>query len=62
MMQAIAEGKDSSVRFFNQWNEQVKKVVPEDRLLVFEAKEGWKPLCKFLDVPVPEGDYPRLVA
>ncbi len=59
LMSAVNDGKEASVRFFNQWVEQVKRVVPEDRLLVFEAKQGWKPLCKFLDVPVPDNDYPR---
>ena len=33
----------------------------EDRLLVFDVKEGWEPLCRFLGVPVPEGvPFPRL--
>jgi hypothetical protein len=36
-------------------------VVPADKLLVFEIKEGWTPLCAFLGVPVPEGKpFPRL--
>ena len=29
------------------------------RLLVFEASEGWGPLCRFLDVAEPDEDYPR---
>ena len=32
-----------------------------DRLLVYEIREGWEPLCAFLGVPVPEGKpFPRL--
>ena len=27
---------------------------------MFEAKQGWEPLCRFLDVPVPATDYPRV--
>ena len=38
----------------------MKKVVPPNRLIVFEAKQGWEPLCKFLDLPVPEGKYPHV--
>jgi len=34
--------------------------VPADRLLVYEAKQGWDPLCKFLDVPVPDAPFPRV--
>ena len=28
------------------------------RLLVFSVDQGWEPLCKFLDVPVPSTPYP----
>jgi hypothetical protein len=29
-------------------------------LLVFEASEGWEPLCAFLDKESPDEDYPRV--
>ena len=29
-----------------------KTLVPADRLLTFDYKEGWEPLCSFLDKPV----------
>jgi hypothetical protein len=35
-------------------NEEVKKHVPPERLLVYEVKEGWKPLGEFLGVEIPE--------
>lgn len=38
---------------------EVKRTVPADRLLVFEAKQGWGPLCEFLGVPVPDEPFPR---
>jgi hypothetical protein len=28
-------------------------------LLVFEVKEGWEPLCRFLGKSVPEEAFPR---
>jgi hypothetical protein len=34
-------------------------VVPEERLLVWEVKEGWGPLCAFLGVSEPEEPFPR---
>lgn len=40
-------------------NEEVKRGVPADRLLVWEVGEGWEPLCEFLEVPVPEGPLPH---
>ena len=33
--------------------------LPPEKLLVFDAKMGWDPLCKFLSVPAPETEYPR---
>lgn len=37
----------------------VKEMVPPEKLLVMELKDGWGPLCKFLGVPAPEGSLPR---
>ncbi|MEO8742597.1 MAG: sulfotransferase, partial [Lysobacteraceae bacterium] len=38
----------------------VKAAVPPDRLLVFTVNEGWKPLCDFLGVPIPETPFPNV--
>ena len=45
---------------FNEHNAAVQKAFGPDRLLVFEASQGWEPLCKFLGVPVPAQPYPRV--
>ena len=45
---------------FVQWNDEVKASVPAERLLVFQAEDGWEPLCAFLGVPIPEVPYPRV--
>jgi hypothetical protein len=49
------EDKSFAIAVFNQHNEQVRRVVPPERLLVYEVREGWGPLCAFLGVPVPDG-------
>ncbi len=51
---------DHLIRKFNQHNEDVIRTIPKDRLLVFEAKDGWAPLCAFLGKPVPSEPYPRV--
>lgn len=43
---------------FNDWNQSVIDYVPKDRLLVYQVKEGWDPLCKFLNKPVPDISFP----
>ena len=44
---------------FSAHVDAVKATIPPEQLLVFQAKEGWEPLCNFLDVPVPDGPFPR---
>jgi len=39
---------------FEEWNQSVIDYVPKERLLVYEVKDGWAPLCKFLDAPIPD--------
>jgi hypothetical protein len=34
--------------------------VAEDRLLVYEVGEGWKPMCEFLSTKAPDKPFPRL--
>lgn len=38
---------------FHEHNHQVQSTIPAERLLVFDVREGWEPLCAFLGVPVP---------
>jgi hypothetical protein len=40
-------------------NEAVRAAIPAHQLLVYQVKEGWEPLCAFLDVPVPTDPFPR---
>jgi Sulfotransferase domain len=54
------EEKAYAIEVFERHNEEVKRRVPPDRLLVYEVKEGWGPLCEFLGVPEPEVPFPHL--
>ena len=44
--------------YFRRHNAAVRAAVPAERLLVFEAKQGWDPLCAFLGAPVPAEPFP----
>ncbi|KAJ5699840.1 hypothetical protein N7536_002853 [Penicillium majusculum] len=37
----------------------VRGMVPRDKLLEWSVEDGWEPLCKFLDKPVPDEPFPR---
>jgi hypothetical protein len=49
------EDKEYAIQVYQEHIDQVKEIVPSNQLLVFHIKEGWDPLCKFLEVPVPLG-------
>ena len=42
------------------WNREVERTVPRERLLVFNVKMGWSPLCEFLGVEVPDVAFPNM--
>ncbi|MFI0454595.1 sulfotransferase family protein [Actinomadura sp. 6N118] len=50
---------EHAMRVFREHNEAVRREVDPERLLVFEIADGWEPLCRFLDVPVPDVPFPR---
>jgi hypothetical protein len=52
--------KEFAMKVFTDFNEEVKKFVPADKLLVFEVKDGWAPLCKFLNKAVPLESFPKV--
>ncbi|KAK3682032.1 hypothetical protein LTR37_020658, partial [Vermiconidia calcicola] len=39
----------------------LEEIVPKEKLFFVDMKDGWEPLCKALDVPVPKDvPFPRL--
>ena len=54
------ENKTYATEAFEHHNEAVQRSVPPERLLVFDVKEGWEPLCDFFGVEVPDEPFPHL--
>ncbi|MDJ0922723.1 MAG: sulfotransferase [Henriciella sp.] len=54
------EDKAYAQKVWNDHISAVKTAIPPERLLVFEVKEGWAPLCDFLGDPVPDKPFPRV--
>ncbi len=44
---------------YNMHTENVLKQFSDDRILLFNAKDGWEPLCRFLNVELPEVPFPH---
>lgn len=52
--------KDFAKKFWEDHIAEIKSYVPEDKLLVYDVREGWGPLCKFLGVAEPTEPLPHL--
>jgi len=46
-------------QFYKKHNAYVQSRVPAEDLLVWKVKDGWEPLCKFLNCPIPDGPIPH---
>ena len=44
---------------YREHNALIRKVTPPDRLLEFDLRGGWKPLCTFLNKPLPDVPFPH---
>jgi hypothetical protein len=53
------EDKNYAIEVFERHNAEIRQRVPGVRLLVYNVKAGWGPLCEFLGVEVPDEPFPR---
>ena len=51
--------KQAAIAAFNRHNEEVLATVSRDRMLIYDVKNGWEPLCRFLNVPIPSTSFPK---
>lgn len=54
------DDREALIGVYNRHNDEVKRTIPRDRLLVYSVSQGWGPLCRFLGVPVPSAAFPKL--
>jgi hypothetical protein len=45
---------------YRRYNQEVIDTVDADRLLVYDVKQGWEPLCAFLGIEVPAEEFPHV--
>lgn len=46
-----------AMAYYDRVHAEVIAAVPADKLVVWQASEGWGPLCEALGLPVPEQDF-----
>ena len=61
--QTIFSGKlndeRNAIEIYEKNIAEVKASFDSGRLLVYRLGDGWQPLCRFLERPVPDAPYPR---
>lgn len=60
IFQGQFDNREFAITKFEEHIDRVKASVPPEKLLVFNVKEGWEPLCDFLEVLVPDKPFPHL--
>jgi hypothetical protein len=50
--------KGYALEVYRRHNQLVVATVPPERLLQFQVKDGWEPLCNFLNRSIPDGPFP----
>ncbi len=54
------EDREHALRVYRAHSDEVRSTIPAERLLVYDVKNGWEPLCEFLGVPVPDAPFPHV--
>ncbi len=54
------DDKEAVLARFRAHIDEVQQSLPPERLLTVDPGNGWDPLCRFLDCPVPDEPYPFL--
>jgi hypothetical protein len=50
---------DSAMAAYERHNDAVRRGVPPERLIEWQPRDGWQPLCAALGLPPPQEPFPR---
>jgi hypothetical protein len=53
------DDREYAIATYNRNVEEVIATVAPERLLIHKLGDGWGPLCDWLNVPVPNEEYPK---
>ena len=54
------EMRDKAKAKYHEHYALVRRVTPPERLLEYKLGDGWKPLCEFLGVEIPDVPFPNI--
>jgi hypothetical protein len=54
------QNKEAAIASYEAHNQRVRQVIPPERLLEYNVKQGWEPLCQFLEISeCPTSPFPK---
>ena len=56
----MMEDRELAAKRYLELHDEVRQMVPADRLLEYKLGEGWERLCAFLGEDVPNHPFPRV--
>jgi hypothetical protein len=54
------QSEPATIEHWDRHIAYLKRTVPADRLVFFDVKDGWEPLCKVLKKDIPAEAFPRI--
>jgi hypothetical protein len=54
------DDKAAAMAAYERHNTEVRSTIAPDRLLEWKPGDGWEPICRALDVPVPDEPFPHV--
>jgi hypothetical protein len=51
--------RDAAVAAYERHNADVRRAVPQERLIEWQPSDGWEPICAALGLPVPAEPFPH---
>ena len=58
IFQSAFDDRRRAISIYEAHNAEVVSTVDPSDLLVFQVEEGWRPQCDFLNVAVPNSEFP----
>lgn len=54
------EEREFAIGVYERHIEEAQRHVPKEKLLLYQNKDGWAPLCDFLKVRIPDDTFPSV--
>ena len=58
VLESCIKGEAYAVRYYIEWVQDARATVPKENLFLFRVTDGWKPLCDFLNLEIPDEEFP----